>query len=36
MQFADFIAAGLDIGTTIGDAPTAAQIIAWGQALLQW
>ena len=36
MDFAAFQASGLDVGTTIEDAPTAAEIIAMGQALLQW
>lgn len=36
VAFADFIASGLDPGTSLYDAPTAAEIIAWGQALLEW
>lgn len=36
MDFGTFIASGLDQGTTIQDAPTAAEIIAMGKALLQW
>mmetsp|Transcript_14885 Transcript_14885/g.44162 ORF Transcript_14885/g.44162 Transcript_14885/m.44162 type:complete len:907 (-) Transcript_14885:74-2794(-) len=36
VSFTDFVASGLDPGSTIDDAPTAAQIIAWGQALLEW
>ena len=36
MGFAEFEASGLDEGTTIEDAPTAAEIIAMGQAILNW
>ena len=36
MDFATFEAAGLDVGTTIHNAPTAAEIIAMGKAILNW
>lgn len=36
MSFAEFQATGLDPGSTIADAPTAAEIIAMGQKLLGW
>ena len=36
MSFEEFAKSGLDPGSTIEDAPTAAEIIAIGQKLLQW
>jgi hypothetical protein len=36
MDWDTFQAAGVDVGSTIEEAPTAAEIIAMGQALLQW
>ena len=36
MDWDTFQAAGLDVGSTIQEAPTAAEIISMGQALLEW